>query len=162
MGKIKYYLIVGAVCLLTGLFIGNRIIKSGHTDKTGTNQGNIIAPPMISDYTNLVFITNHYTKWLTNVITLVIDDSNYRVDPFIWHQVNDEISVSLYNRHDKTTLQQWQAQPSWMITGILNPSNAEYGAAGQYRIFGQFWVGLEVREKALTNIDGNILISIGL
>ena len=119
-------------------------------DNTSTNQGNKIPVNPVGTYTN--GITNYVT--LTNVYELFIANSNFDVDPFIFHQVDDSLTVGLYTREGKTTLKSWLSENPYFI-GIgagFNPYgiNSELVEGWEQEIW-----GLEARESYMNSTNYN-------
>jgi hypothetical protein len=120
MAIILKYWWIGLIAL--GLVTAGFVIRSCSipqpkpVDNTSTNQGNKIPVNPVGTYTN--GITNYVT--LTNVYELFIANSNFDVDPFIFHQVDDSLTVDLYTREGKTTLKSWLAENPFFLGGGAN------------------------------------------
>jgi len=151
------YIFLSGFLLCFGMLIANEFYKfvPFHPNIintiTVTNQGNIIKPTIIlSNITKVI-----YDKTvITQVIYLFQEYSNYSVQPFIFVQSNENLSVSLYKRNANYKIQ--FPQKKWIVSMYIEPLNFSLGVSCQYNILWGIYSGLYFDSKQSLKIVSSI------
>ena len=122
MTAVKWYLLVGVICLLLGFLIGAKMATPKYIPGNQTNVSTNLAPAPRTNLPALAILTNTVTNQFTlsNIIFVFTDDSNRRAAPFINAQNMDKLTVQKYDQSEVVQLLPWYIEKqNYIGVGVL-------------------------------------------